>query len=167
MADEGNLYAMILKGYWMDIGQPKDYLTGTCMHLKSLRALKPHVLACAENYKTLGVEIRGNVLIHETAKIEKGAVIGPDVVVGPGCVVAQGARLIRCTLLSNTIVKAHGLVSSSLIGWNCVIGEWANVRGESVLGEDVTVEAETVLNGAIILPHKAVKDNIFCAQIIM
>ena len=28
MAKEGELYAMELSGYWMDVGQPKDFLTG-------------------------------------------------------------------------------------------------------------------------------------------
>lgn len=28
MAEEGQLYTMELPGYWMDIGQPKDYLIG-------------------------------------------------------------------------------------------------------------------------------------------
>ena len=43
MADEGQLYAMVLPGYWMDIGQPKDYLTGMCLHLGSLRKRHPEV----------------------------------------------------------------------------------------------------------------------------
>lgn len=29
MAQEGQLYAMELQGFWMDVGQPKDFLTGT------------------------------------------------------------------------------------------------------------------------------------------
>jgi mannose-1-phosphate guanylyltransferase len=28
MAADAQLYQMTLKGYWMDIGQPKDYLIG-------------------------------------------------------------------------------------------------------------------------------------------
>jgi mannose-1-phosphate guanylyltransferase len=28
MAKEKDLYAMTLEGFWMDIGQPKDYLLG-------------------------------------------------------------------------------------------------------------------------------------------
>ncbi len=28
VAADGELYAMELEGYWMDVGQPKDYLTG-------------------------------------------------------------------------------------------------------------------------------------------
>ena len=38
VAEEGKLYAMVLPGYWMDIGQPKDYLTGLKLHLTSLGA---------------------------------------------------------------------------------------------------------------------------------
>jgi mannose-1-phosphate guanylyltransferase len=28
MADQGQIYQLALPGYWMDIGQPKDYLAG-------------------------------------------------------------------------------------------------------------------------------------------
>lgn len=28
MAKDGELYAMELQGFWMDVGQPKDFLTG-------------------------------------------------------------------------------------------------------------------------------------------
>jgi NDP-sugar pyrophosphorylase family protein len=29
MAHEGQLYAMELQGFWMDVGQPRDFLTGS------------------------------------------------------------------------------------------------------------------------------------------
>jgi mannose-1-phosphate guanylyltransferase len=70
MAEEGQLYSMVLKGYviirvilnlfsarfWMDIGQPKDYLAGTSLYLNSL----------AEKDKDLllsGKGIKGAVLV--------------------------------------------------------------------------------------------------------
>ena len=28
MAEDGQLFAMELSGFWMDVGQPKDFLTG-------------------------------------------------------------------------------------------------------------------------------------------
>ncbi|ODN04142.1 Mannose-1-phosphate guanyltransferase beta-B [Orchesella cincta] len=34
MAASQQLYAYELKGYWMDIGQPKDFLTGMCLYLQ-------------------------------------------------------------------------------------------------------------------------------------
>lgn len=44
MARDGELYAFELKGFWMDVGQPKDFLTGMCMYLKSLREKDPEQL---------------------------------------------------------------------------------------------------------------------------
>lgn len=54
---------MILPGYWMDIGQPHDYLSGQIMYLKSQREADNGVLAG-------GANIVGNCLIHESAEID-------------------------------------------------------------------------------------------------
>jgi mannose-1-phosphate guanylyltransferase len=35
MVDDTQLYQMVLPGFWMDIGQPKDYLIGQTLFLKS------------------------------------------------------------------------------------------------------------------------------------
>lgn len=43
-------------GFWMDIGQPKDFLTGMCMYLQSLRQHAP------ERLRT-GPSFLGNVLV--------------------------------------------------------------------------------------------------------
>jgi hypothetical protein len=44
----------------------------------------------------------------------------------------------------------------------------ARVEGGAVLGEDVQVADETAVNGAIILPHKGIKENLYTpGQIIM
>lgn len=36
MSDDKKIYQMVLPGYWMDIGQPHDYMSGQTMHLNSL-----------------------------------------------------------------------------------------------------------------------------------
>jgi mannose-1-phosphate guanylyltransferase len=41
MASDKKIFQMVLPGYWMDIGQPKDYLSGQTLHLKSLTELAP------------------------------------------------------------------------------------------------------------------------------
>lgn len=37
IAADKRLFAFTLSGYWMDVGKPKDYLTGLRLHLQSLR----------------------------------------------------------------------------------------------------------------------------------
>lgn len=43
-------------GFWMDVGQPKDFLTGMCLYLNSVKSKAPHTL-----YQGPGVV--GNVLV--------------------------------------------------------------------------------------------------------
>lgn len=57
MAAEGNLFSMVLPGYWMDIGQPKDFLTGMCLHLDYLNNSN------ADDTLTTGPKFIGNVLV--------------------------------------------------------------------------------------------------------
>ncbi|KAA0145934.1 hypothetical protein FNF31_07909 [Cafeteria roenbergensis] len=154
MAEERQLYAMVLPGFWMDIGQPPDYLVGMRLYLASRAARAGAELTTGEN-------IRGAVIVHPTATVDPTAVLGPNVVVGPGCVVDAGARVVGSALLEGTRVGAHSLVADSIIGWNSVIGKWCRVEGRAVLGEDVAIADEICINGGIILPHKGIKASIY------
>lgn len=69
IAAEKMLYAMVLPGFWMDIGQPKDYITGLRLYFDSLRKKLSPKLAS-------GFHIIGNVLVDESAKIGEGCLIG-------------------------------------------------------------------------------------------
>jgi len=159
MASEQQLFSMVLPGYWMDIGQPKDYLSGMVLHLSYLQRTASSQLASGEG-------IVGNVLIHPTAKVAKGAVLGPDVVIGPNVVVEEGARVKRTTVLAGSTVKAHSFISSSIIGWKSSIGSWTRVT-DSVLGEDVSVSNEISIHEATVCPHKGVGESIHSAKLIM
>lgn len=140
----------------MDIGQPADYLIGVGLHLASVRKLHPERLASGDN-------IKGNAIIDASAVIGSGCLLGPDVVIGAGCVVEDGVRLERTTLMSGTRVKTHAFVSNSIIGWNSTIGKWSRVEGGTVFGEDVQLADEKLVNGALVLPHKGIRDNIHAA----
>ena len=114
-----------------------------------------------------GSSIEGNVLVDPTAQIGVDCKLGPDVVLGPGCVVEDGVRLQRCILLEGVRVCAHAVVQDSILGWRSTVGSWARVEGVSVLGEDVHIDPELCINGALILPHKTIGDSVATPQIIM
>ena len=95
MAAEGKLFSKVLDGFWMDIGQPKDFLLGTQMYLRYLEENKDERL-CHEAY------VEGNVLIDPTATVDPTALIGPNVTIGKGCVVGPGARVKDSVLLPHS-----------------------------------------------------------------
>jgi len=162
MAKDGQLYCMVLPGFWMDIGQPKDFLAGTALYLTHIEAHKSSSVKLAK-----GEGIHGPVLIDPTAQIGKGVSIGPNVTIGPNCVIEEGVRLKNCVLLEGVRVGANSWINQSIIGWKSRIGKWNRVQNVSVLGEDVQVKDELFINGGKILPHKEIGESIPDEKVVM
>jgi mannose-1-phosphate guanylyltransferase len=161
IAADGKLFAQELAGYWMDVGQPKDYLTGLGLHLESLRRRSPQDLADGSSYT-------GNVIVDETATIGSDCKIGPNVSIGALCKIGNGVRLSNCVLLHRVEIKNYARVADSIVGWGSRLGTWSRLENHSVIGEDVFVRDEVLLNGAIVLPHKELKETTYDAgRIIM
>ncbi|KAI9726312.1 MAG: mannose-1-phosphate guanyltransferase [Chrysothrix sp. TS-e1954] len=163
MVKDGGLHSFDLDGFWMDVGQPKDFLSGTCLYLASLtkkgsKALTPTTEPYVHS---------GNVMIDPSAKIGKNCKIGPNVTIGPNVVIGDGVRLQRCVLLANCKVKDHAWVKSTIVGWNSSVGRWARLENVTVLGDDVTIGDEIYVNGGSVLPHKSIKANVDSPSIIM
>uniref|UniRef100_V5GZM5 mannose-1-phosphate guanylyltransferase n=1 Tax=Anoplophora glabripennis TaxID=217634 RepID=V5GZM5_ANOGL len=160
MAEDKQLYAFELQGFWMDVGQPKDFLTGMCLYLKHLRQTNSDKL-----YKGPGVV--GNVLVDPTAKIGSDCQIGPNVTIGPGVVIEDGVCIKRSTILRNATIRSNSWLESCIVGWRSSVGRWVRMEAITVLGEDVIVKDETYVNGGQVLPHKNIAASVPEPQIIM
>uniref|UniRef100_A0A3B3ZV22 mannose-1-phosphate guanylyltransferase n=1 Tax=Periophthalmus magnuspinnatus TaxID=409849 RepID=A0A3B3ZV22_9GOBI len=157
---KNNPNSFAVSGFWMDIGQPKDFLTGMCMYLQSLRQHSPERLHTGPGF-------HGNVLVDPSAVIGQNCSIGPNVSIGPGVVVEDGVRIKRCTLLKGARVRSHSWLESCIVGWSCSVGQWVRMENVTVLGEDVIVNDELYLNGANVLPHKSISESVPEPRIIM
>ncbi|XP_023341142.1 mannose-1-phosphate guanyltransferase beta-A [Eurytemora carolleeae] len=160
MAREGELYSMELQGFWMDVGQPADFLTGMCLYLGSLRQKNSSLLS---NNKS----VVGNVIIDPTAKIGENCRIGPNVTIGPDVVIEDGVCIKRSTVLRGARIAQHSWLESSIVGWKCSVGQWVRMENVCVLGEDVSVKDEVYINGGKVLPHKSIGVSVTEPQIIM
>ena len=153
---DGQLHSFDLEGFWMDVGQPKDFLSGTCLYLSSLTKKGSKKIEASSKPHVYG----GNVMVDPSAKIGKNCRIGPNVTIGPNVVIGDGVRIQRSVLLDGSRVKDHAWVKSTIVGWRSTIGKWARLENVSVLGEDVTIGDEIYVNGGSILPHKSIKQNV-------
>jgi len=160
VSQEGKLFAKVLEGYWMDVGQPKDYLVGLNLYLGGLSERGSPLLA-------KGPHIVGNAIVDPTATIGAGCVIGPDACIGKGCVVEDGVCLRNCMVFPGTRIGRHSCVTGSIIGWKSTVGQWARLENMCVFGEDVQCRDELYLNGAVVLPHKEVKASVAKPEIII
>jgi len=160
MAEQGQLYCMPLEGFWMDVGQPKDFLAGMCLYLNSLKTKAPESLRTGPGFIQ-------PVLVDESAVIGEGCLIGPNVTIGPNSVIHEGVRLSNTTVLEGVTIGANSWVKSSIIGWQSSVGKWVRMENTSVLGQDVHIADELYVNGGKILPHKTITASIPEPEIIM
>ena len=161
MASDGELFALELNGFWMDVGQPHDFLTGVGLYLNTLREKDPSQL------RPPGSGIVGNVMVDPTAVIGNNCRIGPNVVVGPGVIIEDGVCIRKSTLLKGCRIKSYSWLDSSIVGWRCTVGRWVRMENTCVLGEDVHIKDEIYLNGPKVLPHKSIGDSIPIPDIIL
>lgn len=167
IAKDEKLYCMELPGFWMDIGQPHDYIAGLSKKLDSLAASAPSTLFSAEAASKAGFVVIGNVLIDPTAKIAPGAVLGPDVTIGANCVVGPSARLINTAVFDDTTIGQGTYIHTAIIGWKCAIGAWCRIVNNTVFGEDVSVKNEVYCNGIKVLPNKGINQSYDKPEIVM
>jgi mannose-1-phosphate guanylyltransferase len=123
MASEGQLHAMDLHGFWMDVGQPRDFLTGTSLYLSYLNRSNPKALA-----KDKGCFV-GNVVMDPSVTIGEHCKIGPNVVLGPNVVIGDGVRLQKCVIMESVVIKDHAWVANSIVGWRSTVGKWSRLEG--------------------------------------
>lgn len=146
----------------MDIGQPKDFLTGMCMYLQSLRQQAPERLHTGPGFlgnvlvvgavpplfetSVSGENFHSNstsssvfclfffALQDPTAQIGENCTIGPNVTIGADVVVEDGVRIKRCTVLKGSRVRSHSWLESCIVGWRSTVGQWVSAGGWHVTG---------------------------------
>lgn len=117
MANESHLHAFELDGFWMDVGQPKDFLTGTGLYLNSLAKKHSPELSTGDGFV-------GPVLVHPSAKIGKNCKIGPHVTIGANVVIGDGVSISKSCIMEHAVINSHSWIQSAIVGWNCVVGKW-------------------------------------------
>jgi NDP-sugar pyrophosphorylase family protein len=92
-----------------------------------------------------GFAVDDGVAVHETARIETGAVVKPPTILGPGSFIAAGAYLRGGVWLqAEAIIGPGSELKSSFVFRGAKLAHF-NFVGDSVLGEDVNLEAGAIV----------------------
>jgi len=121
------LHALLLDGYWMDIGTPDRYLQASWDILEGRVATRVQPTA------------RGT-LIADDAEIDGSATLGDRAVVSSGCRIAAGAEVNGAVLLAGCTVGAGARVESSILAPGVEVAPRARLVN-AVVGRDERVPA--------------------------
>lgn len=66
MAQDGELYAMELAGFWMDVGQPKDFLTGKMLmyNMYNIIFIEIYIMYNYTHYLLLNYKQQHYIYLH-------------------------------------------------------------------------------------------------------
>lgn len=124
-----------LKGFWMDIGQPKDYVLGnTLYHINNPSAQ----------------------MIDKTARISPSAIIGKNTTIGPNVEIEDGVEIENSIVFEGACIKKNALIADSIIGWGTTVGRWSRIEDYSVLGANVSVQEGIYITRGRIQPNTLV-----------
>jgi mannose-1-phosphate guanylyltransferase len=159
------LYGYLAEGYWLDIGTPERYLTGSFDILEGTVAT-PVRERVGTGFLAVddGVECAGRII--PAAIVERGCRIGEQARVGGRVVlesdvsIGDGTTVERAVVLRGAEVGAGCTLRSCIVGPGARIGDGCVIEGLSVLGEGVTVGAGNVIaNGARLFPGLELPDR--------
>ncbi|XP_064388695.1 mannose-1-phosphate guanyltransferase alpha-like [Halichondria panicea] len=188
LAGTGELFVYKMKtGFWCQVKNAGSAIYANRLYLSLMSENHPELLARQQSSDE-GPCIIGDVRIHPTANVDRSATLGPNVYVGAGVNIGPGARVKEAIVLDRAEIQDHSCVLHSVVGWNCVLGEWSRVEGYpcdpnpndplasvqseslfnqegrlnpsiTILGEGVSVHSERMVLNSIVLPHKDLSNN--------
>ena len=121
------LHAVLLDGYWMDIGTPERYLQA------SWDILERRVVTRVE-------PTAPGTFVDPCAEVAAGAAVGPRAVVGAGCRVGEGAEVGDSVLFEGCVLGRGARVRDSILAADVEVPAEAVVDGTVVgQGESVAV----------------------------
>jgi mannose-1-phosphate guanylyltransferase len=137
------LYGYLADGYWLDIGTPERYLTGTFDILDGTVATSVSL----DGADAGEGRIVAPVLVGPDCRIGAGARVGGRVVLREGVSVGAGTTIERAVVLEGASIGAHCSLHDCIVGRGVTIADGCVVDGLSVLGEGVSVGAGNVVSG--------------------
>jgi mannose-1-phosphate guanylyltransferase / phosphomannomutase len=171
------LYGHVARGYWRDIGNIDEYRRAhedvladrvkLCIPGQQRRVDGGTVWGESGAAVGRDVKLQGNVILGRNAHIGSGAVL-ENVVVGAECTIEEGAELRhvvlweRCAIgrrarLSESVCTANVRIGDgALIRENCILADGAEVGDRAMVGPNVKVWPEKVVEERAALTHSLI-----------
>ncbi|EDQ87353.1 uncharacterized protein MONBRDRAFT_33433 [Monosiga brevicollis MX1] len=185
LVNNGHLFAFPSTAFWSQVKTAGSAVYANRHYLEQYARHEPERLARSSEE---GFKVVGNVVVDPSASVHPSAKLGPNVSVGPNVKIHAGARVKDTILLDSVEMAEQSCAFNSVIGWNSTLGRWARVEGLpvtadpndpsthisqppifntdgklepsiAVLGEEVEVGDEILIQHCLVLPHKQLTES--------
>ncbi|MFP3985898.1 MAG: sugar phosphate nucleotidyltransferase [Candidatus Bathyarchaeia archaeon] len=165
LAEERKLYGHEIKGLWMDVGKPDDYIKANSLWLEA-KMENNYVSPKTEIQKS--VQVKQPVAFEKDVTIDEKSVIGPNVSLGKKVCIGKGVHIKDTIVFSHTTVSDYARVQGTIIGESVTIGERVKIEKGCLIGDNVIIHNNlTLAQNVKICPSKEISESIPSSQCIM
>ena len=164
LAEEQQLYGFETHAFWMDIGEPVDYLAANAAVLaRQRRVVKPNSV----DIDSLA-NINGPCNFGENVKVGSDSRIGPNVSLADDVMIGKGCRVENSIIYSGAVVEDYSSVKNAILGENSVLERWVKVESGSLIGDFAQIsDGVTITSGVSVCPSKTVEESILQPKQVM
>jgi mannose-1-phosphate guanylyltransferase len=161
LADEGTLYGHALKGLWMDIGKPEEYLEINRTLLNSLANRQKHST-------TPTVEIKNPTILGKGVSIGKNSIVGPHVVLGDNVAVRSNVRIEDCVILASVMIGDFSSVKGAIIGEGATIGKKVKIEKGCIIGDFARINnGVSLARNVSVCPAKEISESVLTSKLVI
>ncbi len=157
LAAEGKLFGHFVKGLWMDIGKPEEYLETNKIILDSLPKTVKHE-------RSKNFELRTPVALDKGIFVACNSIIGPYAILGKNVTVGKKTQISNSVIFPNVSIGDFVLVDGAIIGEGAKIGNNITISSGCIIGDHAKVKDNLELSGKI-CPGKEVAENVLKPKI--
>jgi NDP-sugar pyrophosphorylase family protein len=164
LAEEQQLYGFESHGFWMDIGEPNDYLKANAALLsKQRKTIKPESAKIDPT-----AIINGPCNLGENVQIGADSRIGPNVSLADDVYIGKGCRIENSIVFAGAVIEDYSSVKNAILGENSVLEKWVKVESGSLVGDFAQIsDGVTITEGVSICPSKSIDESILDPKRVM
>lgn len=165
LAKERELFGHEIKGLWIDVGKPEDYIKANKLWLEA--GIEKATLSRTASIGKKA-EIKEAVAIDKNVLIGERSVIGPNVSLGKKVSVGKGAHIVDSIIFPHTTISDHATVKGAIVGESVTVGERANVGEGCLIGDNAIIQDDVALAQNVkVCPWKEVSKDVLTPSSIM
>jgi len=165
LAKEGELFGHEIKGLWVDVGKPTDYIKANRLWLEAGMETSNNLVEARIGKKG---EIKEAVAIGESVTVGEKSIIGPNVSLGKNVFVGKEVRMKDCIVFPNTTISDFTTVEGAIIGEFVTIGKKVKIGRGCLIGDNTVIRDNITLTHDVkICPSKEISENILTPRCVM
>ena len=132
LASQGKLFGHVVRGLWIDIGRPEEYM-------KANRTLLDALASNGKRKSTRGVDVKNPIALDKGVSLGNGSIIGPYAVIGKNVTVGKGVRISDSVIFPGTKIEDSARIDGAIVGEEAVIGEKVKIRKGCVIADHAKI----------------------------